>query len=232
MDNFQARVNQFFIDLSFHWKLLKNSEKEVLSGLAGAPGLPLAEIVSTIRHGSRGFETQFLPIGEAILKRHSDRLAIEAQSKHDNALEDLQKDYCVLYEINQRMEKCLDRFERKKAKRQAKQERVTRYFAMRNRKSLEFRNHYKSTPEKPVHIRLAEPLAAPRKRFIKGTPEYDEEKHKLDAEIDEYQKQNTATTESCDLCSDNATFICACEMKSCTAHLTNRVTAHGWVLMN
>jgi hypothetical protein len=185
MDNFQARVNRFFIDLSLYWRQLTTAEKEILSGLAGTPGQPLAEIINAIRHGFGGFETQFLPVAEAILQRGATRVA--EKLIRDAELEDLQKDYCVLAEINQRMEKQLDRLENKKAKRQAKQKRVKRYFTMRGRKAWEINTCRKLKNTTPLHIRLTQPLAASRKRLVKGTLAYDEEKEKLDAELDKYQ---------------------------------------------
>lgn len=233
MDNLQGRVNQFFIDLSLYWPQLTSAERDVLFGVMNlSENKDLAALVSATGKNVDIFKSLFLPVAEAILNRHFNiddpqLRSVKIKEKNESELEDLQKDYCLLYSMNHRMEQRLQRLERKKAKRQAKQERVKRYFSLRGRKPWELNSRQILKNSAPLNIRLNRPLASPPKRLIKGTPEYDAEKQKLDEELDEYQ-----ATKACDLCPDEATFVSACgKLKSCESHRHHAFTPNGWVFI-
>lgn len=182
MSSFQDRVNQLYVDVSFYWPQLTEAEKQVLLGLGGLPRGDLAVLVKTIRRREMShFEDQFLPVAETIFRGYATKPRPDCQY----AIEELEKDYCVLYEINQRMEKRLTRLELKKAKRDAKQARVKRYFSLRGKKLWE-NTHYFETGTS-LHIKLTSPITPAKKRLVKGTPEYEIEKERLNQELDKYQ---------------------------------------------
>lgn len=189
MNSVQERCNQVLIDLSLYWPSLTVHEKELLISILNASGQhDLSSFVGLIKACQKrgpNFQSQFLPVAEAILARHLN-VHFEGINRVQYELDELQRDYCVLYEINQRMAKRLDRFENKHAKRKAKQERVERFFAMRGRKPWQLEQEKKTTP---IEIRLQQPLQAPRKHLVKGSPEYLDEKARLDQQLEDYQNE-------------------------------------------